>query len=177
MKKSIAIDMDGVIADVEEQFLIWYYRDYGVRFTREDLIGKTDDTAFPEPGSMRKYATSAGFFLDIPVMQGAVEAVQRLMENFEVYIVSAAMEFPLSLNEKQEWLKANFPFITWRNIIFCGDKSIINTDYMIDDHLKNLDNFKGKTIMFNAFHNVNYDNHLRVNNWDEVVTYLESELL
>lgn len=168
--------MDGVIADVEEQFLAWYHRDYGQRFTKDDLLGKTDETAFPEKGAMRKFATSEGFFLGIPVMEGAVEAVKTLMENYEVYIVSAAMEFPLSLNEKLKWLGVHFPFVTWRNIIFCGDKSIINTDYMIDDHLKNLDNFKGKTIMFHAFHNVGYDHHFRVNNWQEVVAYLEEEL-
>lgn len=94
------------------------------------------------------------------------------MESFEVYIVSAAMEFPQSLPEKREWLNEHFPFIHWRHIIFCGDKSIIGTDYMIDDHIKNLDNFKGTTLMFHAFHNVNYNHHQRVNNWQEVLKLL-----
>ncbi|AMR33334.1 5'(3')-deoxyribonucleotidase [Mucilaginibacter sp. PAMC 26640] len=174
MKKSIAIDMDGVLADVEQQFLNWYQRDYDVLFNKEYLIGKDEANLFPEPGAARTFATSAGFFLDIPVMDGAIEAVKKLMESYEIYIVSAAMEFPVSLIEKHEWLKVNFPFIHWRNIIFCGDKSIINTDYMIDDHLKNLDNFKGKTIMFNAFHNINYHHHVRANNWDDVLKLLST---
>lgn len=165
--------MDGVIADVDQHFLNLYHRDYGVLLTKDDIAGKTEETAFPKPGAMRKFAFSPGFFLTAPVMAGAVEAVQKLMETYEVYIVSAAMEFPLSLPEKHEWLKVNFPFISWRNIIFCGDKSIINTDYMIDDHLKNLDNFKGKTIMFHSFHNVNYNHHKRANNWVEVLGILE----
>jgi 5'-nucleotidase len=98
------------------------------------------------------------------------------MKNFDVYIVSAAMEFPQSLTEKYEWLKEHFPFISWNNIIFCGDKSVINTDYMIDDHVKNLDCCKGRPFLFTAGHNISIDRHTRVNNWKEVISLLEREL-
>lgn len=171
---SIAIDMDGVLADVEAQFLKWYERDFGIKMKKEDLIGKTEHTAFPEEGMIHKFAHTEGFFLDVPVMEGAAEAVKLLSEKFDIYIVSAAMEFPKSLPEKLEWLKINFPFIGWRQIIFCGDKSIISTDYMIDDHIKNLDYCKGKPILFHAFHNVNYNHHERVNNWGEVLNLLSN---
>ncbi|MCR8558385.1 5'(3')-deoxyribonucleotidase [Mucilaginibacter sp. BJC16-A38] len=173
MKKSIAIDMDGVIADTETHLLNWYERDYGVRISLDEIQGLDEKEIFPDKTQSRKYVLTPGFFRTLPLMNGAVEAVKTLMESYEVYIVSAAMEFPLSLAEKLEWLNEHFPFIDWRHIIFCGDKSIINTDYMIDDHIKNLDYFKGTTIMFHAFHNVNYDHHQRVNNWDEVLELLE----
>jgi 5'-nucleotidase len=176
MKKSIAIDMDGVIADIEAQVLTWYERDYGIKYTREYLMGRSEQDLFPEKGLIRKFVLTPGFFRTLPVMEGAVEALQTLMQDFEVYIVSAAMEFPLSLNEKLEWLGVHFPFITWHNVIFCGDKSIINTDYMIDDHIKNLDHFKGKTLMFHAFHNTTYTHHTRVNNWKDIVAMLKAEL-
>ena len=174
-KKTIAIDMDGVIADVEAQFISWYLRDYGIQITREDLQGRNEDNAFPEKGLIRKFARTSGFFLSVPVMEGAVDALKTLMEDFEVYIVSAAMEFPLSLSEKLSWLNTHFPFISWKNIIFCGNKNIVNTDYMVDDHIKNLDNFKGKTIMFHAFHNVSYNHHTRANNWPEVISLLKQD--
>jgi 5'(3')-deoxyribonucleotidase len=45
---------------------------------------------------------------------------------------------------------------------------------MIDDHCKNLDFFKGKSNLFNAFHNVNIKNHERVHNWKEVLLLLEN---
>jgi len=175
-KKTIAIDMDGVLADVETHFISWYLRDYGKTVNKEDLYGRSEEDAFFEKGVIRKFARTPGFFLTVPVMEGAVEAVKILMEDFEIYIVSAAMEFPQSLSEKLEWLKINFPFIGWRNIVFCGDKNIINTDYMIDDHIRNLDGFTGKPIMFHAFHNVNYHHHARVNNWNEVTALLKKEL-
>ncbi|WP_424495163.1 5' nucleotidase, NT5C type [Salinimicrobium sp. GXAS 041] len=175
MKKTVAVDMDGVIADVEAHFLHWYERDYHIKMTKDDLLGKPEEEAFPEKGLVKKFASSAGFFSTVPVMPGAIKAVKQLQEHFDIYIVSAAMEFPLSLSEKLEWLKEHFPFITWKNIIFCGDKSVINTDFMVDDHIKNLDYCQGKAIMFHAFHNVEHSHHTRANNWDDVVEILMKE--
>ncbi len=123
---------------------------------------------------VKKFASTKNFFSTAPVMDGAVEAVKELQKNYEIYIVSAAMEFPQSLVEKRTWLSEHFPFIHWKNIIFCGDKSVIGTDIMIDDHLKNLDYFKGETIMFSAFHNIDFDSHTRANNWPEVLEILKS---
>lgn len=174
MKKSIAIDMDGVLADVEAHFITWYHRDYGQKFTKRDLLGRSEENAFPEKGMVKKFASSENFFRSAPVMKGAIEAVKELQKTYDIYIVSAAMEFPQSLVEKRAWLDQHFPFIEWKKIIFCGDKSIINTDIMIDDHLKNLDHFKGETIMFSAFHNVNFTHHQRADNWQEVLNILGS---
>jgi 5'-nucleotidase len=173
-EKTIAIDMDGVIADIEKHYIDWYERDYGVRVNRKDMEGLMEDEAMPRKDSIAKFLNTPGFFRTIPVMEGAVEAVKNLMQDHEVYIVSAAMEFPLSLYEKQQWLAEHFPFINWRNIIFCGDKSIIDTDFLIDDHLKNLDFCKGKALMFTAFHNVNHKHHQRVNNWKELPAIIRS---
>lgn len=169
-KPTIAIDMDGVLADIEAQFIDWYYRDYGVLVTREEMLGKPEPEAFPDKDAIWRFINTAGFFRTLPVMPNAVEVVKELMQHFDVYIVTAAMEFPLSLFEKFEWLKEHFPFISWRNIIMCGDKSVIDTDYLIDDHCKNLDFCKGKAIMFSAAHNSNIDRHERVSSWNEVST-------
>jgi len=176
-KKTIAIDMDGVLADVETQFELWYERDYGMKIERSARLGVPESEGFPDKGAVRKFVYTPGFFRTIPLMTGAVEAVQQLMEHYEVYVVSAAMEFPQCLSEKREWLDEHFPFIDWRNIVFCGDKSIIDTDYMIDDHCKNLDFFKGKAIMFDAPHNSEKTHHVRVKSWAEVLTLMGPENL
>ncbi|MDB5231778.1 MAG: 5(3)-deoxyribonucleotidase [Chitinophagaceae bacterium] len=167
--------MDGVIADTITHFINWYERDFGVRIPIESFHGKPEHEGLPG-GAVRRFVYTPGFFRTVPVMKGAREALTELSKSFDIYIVSAAMEFPQSLIEKYEWLKENFSFITWKNIVFCGDKSIIGTDYMIDDHVKNLDLCKGKTFMFTAGHNAGIDTHTRVNNWEEVVTLLKQEL-
>lgn len=173
MKKTIAIDMDGVIADIDTHYINWYERDYGIKLLPENIRGLTTDEAFG--GATRKFVFTPGFFLTVPVMPGAVEALKTLSEIFDIYIVSAAVEFPQSLTEKLEWLNTNFPFITWKNIIFCGNKSIINTDFMIDDLIRNLDTFKGETLMFNSLFNYNHNHHRRVNNWQEVVEFFKDK--
>ena len=128
---------------------------------------------FRDKTAVRRYVNTAGFFRTLPLIPGSVDAIKTLMEDFDLYIVSAAMEFPLSLYEKKQWLEEHFPFISWKNIVFCGDKSIIKTDYLIDDHLKNLDNFSGIPLLFTASHNVHYRHHHRLNNWRKFWHYFE----
>lgn len=172
MKKSIAIDMDGVLADTESQYLIYYQQEFGELLSKDIFHNVPESEALPD-GIIYKYLYTPGFFRSIPVMPGAVEAVRVLQEKYEIYIVSAAMEFPLSLYEKKEWLGEHFPFIDWQHIIFCGDKSVIDTDYMIDDYCKNLDFCKGKPILFSAGHNASISHHERVNNWQEALAILQ----
>lgn len=176
MKKTIAIDMDNVIADIETNWINLYEKEFGVRIAKEDFLGKTEEDAFPDPAAAASLLYKPGFFRNAPVMPGAKEALQELQQDFELYIVSAAMEYPNSLLEKHDWLAEHFPSISWRNIIFCGDKSVIQTDYLIDDHLKNLDFCKGMPILFTAGHNINVTKHTRVNNWAEAVDLLKSSL-
>jgi 5'(3')-deoxyribonucleotidase len=174
--KSIAIDMDNVIVDIESQYIDWYYRQFGVLIPKEELIGKPETKGFPDPAAVYQFLYTPGFFRTAKPLPGALQVVEQLAASFQVYIVSAAMEFPQSLTEKYEWLREHLPFISWKNIIFCGDKRVIGTDYMIDDHVKNLDNFRGKGLLFTACHNVNIDRHIRLNNWNEVLQWFEKEV-
>ena len=164
--------MDGVLADVESQFLTWYYEQYGIHVPYERRAGKPEGDGFPDKDAVRRFVFTPGFFRSLPVMPGAIEALKQLDDKYEVFIVSAAMEFPQSLSEKLEWINQYFPFIPWNRIVFCGDKSLIQADYMIDDHPKNLDKFNGETIMFHAAHNANIVHHQRVNSWDEIIGLL-----
>jgi len=177
MKKTVAIDMDNVITDIETNWINLYEQEFGVRVDKKDLLGKPEDFAFPDPDKARSLLYKPGFFRNAPVMEGAVEALKELQKDFEIYIVSAAMEFPNSLLEKHDWLAEYFPFISWKNIIFCGDKSVIGTDFLIDDHLKNLDFHKGMPILFTAGHNINVTKHTRVNNWIEAVELLKKNVV
>ena len=171
---SIAVDMDGVLADTETHFIKYYEAESGEKVDRESLLGVPESHAFNDKTAVHRYVHTAGFFRTLPLISGGVSAVKTLMEHFDLYIVSAAMEFPLSLYEKKQWLEEYFPFVSWKNIVFCGDKSIIKTDYLIDDHLKNLDSFTGVPLMFTASHNVYYSQHQRLNNWEEILEYFES---
>ena len=169
-KKRILIDMDHVMADITSQFILWYKEATGTEMDRYDLLGKPEDLAFPQPRLIREFLYTPGFFLTAPVISGSQSVIKELNQVYELFIVSAAMEFPQSLSEKYEWLLKHFPFIHWQQIIFCGSKKPVTGDFMIDDHVKNLSHFDGERILFTATHNMNMHDtgYKRVNNWDEV---------
>jgi 5'-nucleotidase len=165
--KRILVDMDGVLADVYHRFFELHEKDFGNKLSIEEIAGLKEAEAFP---NQLKWVNSPGFFRSIPVMAGSQTGLKRLNDHYEVVVVSMATEFPKSLTDKQLWLNEHFPFITWRQIVFCGTKDIIQADIMIDDHLKNLDNFMGETIIYTQPHNLNITNrnHRRVNSWAEI---------
>lgn len=165
----IAIDMDGVMADTCQQYIDWYAARYGETIDINSLMGLPETEGFPAGKDViRGFLYETGFFRNKPVIKDCQEVVKALFDKHDVFIVSAAMEFPQSLVEKLDWLKEHFPFIGWERIVFCGSKTIVHADYMIDDHVKNLQYFKGEPLMFTAPHNVNISGYKRVNNWQEV---------
>ncbi|WAC41465.1 5' nucleotidase, NT5C type [Pedobacter sp. SL55] len=172
-KMRIAIDMDEVLADPIHKFIQLYNRDHQVPL---DLIIKPGTEIFqnvPEEVNDKwfDYINEKGFFRDLPVIEGAVAAVQQLQTKYDVYIVSAAMEFRNSLEDKFDWLAEHFPFISWKNVVFCGEK-IVDVDIMIDDRIKNFVGFKGRPLLFTSPHNLLITEYERVDNWQQVLDKL-----
>ena len=87
------------------------------------------------------------------------------------FIVSAAMEFRNSLEDKVDWLADHFPFIPWQRTIFCGLK-IVNVDIMIDDRSRNFTAFDGRPLLFTSPHNKLITEFERVDTWEEVAAKL-----
>jgi 5'(3')-deoxyribonucleotidase len=169
----IAIDMDEVLADPIHKFIELYNKDYDVPMDLLQEPGKEFFHHLPLEINHKwyEYINQKGFFRDLPVIEGAVEAVKRLQKDNDIYIVSAAMEFRNSLEDKLDWLGEHFPFISWRNIMFCGDK-IIKADVLIDDRAKNFIDFDGRKLLFTSPHNLLLNDYERVNNWQEVLAKL-----
>lgn len=159
--------MDGVLADVYTRFFNLYEEETGVKKSMDNLIGLKEGEAFPE---FYRWIETPGFFRTIPVMPDSQRVLKLLNESYEIVVVSMATEFPTSLTDKQLWMNDNFPFISWKQVVFCGNKSLIPADLMIDDHFKNLDNFEGETIMFIQPHNKNNTNHPHktVSSWQDI---------
>src|SRR5512140_2538539 len=167
MIKRILVDMDGVLADVYTRFFELYEEETGLRKNTDEIIGLKEGEAFPEA---YRWVETPGFFRTLPLIPDSQRVLELLNEKYEIIVVSMATEYPASLTDKQLWLNEYFPFISWRQVIFCGNKNLIRADLMIDDHFKNLDNFDGKTIMFKQPHNVNSEdhNHIIVSSWAEI---------
>lgn len=168
--KRIAIDMDEVIADAILKITNLYERDFSIRLTAEQLQGKHIEEIIPTEhgGKIREYILAEGFFRDLNVIPNSQEVIYQLSQKYEIFITTAAMEFRTCFTDKFDWLHEHFPFIPWQNIVFCGDKGIINADYLIDDHVRHFKRFRGQGILFTSPHNVFETGYPRVNNWKEV---------
>lgn len=141
----IAIDMDEVIADtaaVKQRILA----DMGIEISREVARGREFKDMVPEATAteMARVMHTGLPFANAPVVDGAVDGLRALQDRHEVFIATAAMEYPASCSHKIAWMERHFPFIDRLNLVFCGDKSILNADVLIDDHTRHFDGFMGQ---------------------------------
>ncbi|WP_350287927.1 5'(3')-deoxyribonucleotidase [uncultured Croceitalea sp.] len=171
---TIFVDMDEVIADTYQAHLDIYYNDYGILHKKEDCSGRDFWQCVPEAHqkSVKAHAWQVGYFRDLKVIPDSQEVLSKLVERHEVYIASAAMQFPNSLLEKSDWLDEFFPFIPWQNRILCGDKHILKGDVLIDDRSYNLKNFDGRTILFTSPHNTKTNGFERADSWSDIAKKL-----
>lgn len=174
MPDRICVDMDEVMADTLSEHLRRYNEAFDEAITTADLAGKGlwELTPAERRQQLRAFLDAEDFFEDLPLMPGAQPVLASLSERFEIFIATQAMTVPNSLGPKYRWLQRHFPFIPPTNYVFCGNKSILLADYLIDDLPRNLERFQGTGLLFSAPHNLTATgNFTRVNNWEEVAAY------
>lgn len=166
--------MDEVLADTYGAHIEIYNKEFNGELTEELCLGKEVWHMVPDAhqDSVRKHARRRGFFRDLKPIADSQKILNILADKHEVYIASAAMQFPNSLEEKSDWLDEHFPFIPWQNRILCGHKHILKGDVLIDDRSYNLTQFDGRSLLFTSPHNVNTNGIERVNTWLEVADKL-----
>jgi 5'(3')-deoxyribonucleotidase len=170
----IYLDMDEVLADTYGAHIDIYNREFGEQLRLEDCMGREVWQCVPEmrQQSVRDHARTEGFFSGLNPIEGSIPTVEQLCKHHDVYIASAAMQFPNSLREKSDWLDKYFPFIPWQQRILLGHKHILQGDILIDDRSFNLQHFKGRSLLFTSPHNINENHFERVHDWSEVARLL-----
>ncbi len=119
------------------------------------------------------------------VIKDAVETIEKLSKEYEIYIVSAYLmkgqyaKSPILVAQKHKWLQETLPFIDPTRFVFTSSKNIIDCDIKIDDLLSNLGGNSPIKLLFTSFHNDKYtDNELkqlgvtRVNSWKDIENLL-----
>jgi 5'(3')-deoxyribonucleotidase len=162
--------MDEVMADTLSEHLRRYNQEFDETITPEDLTGKGlwEVTPLDRQQQLRALLDAEDFFEDLPLMPGAQDVLQSLSARYEIFIATQAMSVPNSLGPKYRWLQRHFPFIPPTNYVFCGNKSILRADYLIDDLPRNLQRFEGHGLLYTAPHNKNVTGYTRVDNWEQV---------
>ena len=140
-EKRLFVDMDGVLVDF----------DSGVRATY---------------GSKPKDAP--GVFSLMDPMPGAIDAINRLADKFDVFILTTApWNNPSAWSDKLNWVKQHLGSKFEKRLIITHRKDLLNGDYLIDDWDKHgASEFNGEWIQFGS---------AKFPDWKAVETYLNSK--
>ena len=164
----IAIDMDHVIADAHNGLLDWLERSYSVKPSMTPGQRFRDVLNADQYAALSARLETAEFFFNLKPLESSIDTLELLQRNHEVFITTAAMFVPNSFGAKYEWIKKYLPFFEPKRIVFCGDKSIISADYLIDDHIHNFENFEGRGLLFSALHNELDSWPDRLSDWNDI---------
>ncbi len=135
----ILIDMDGVIADFDQEFL----QRWQERHPREFYIPIEKRTKYyvrdEYPDELKPFVAEilleSSFFEKMIMVPGAKEALEEMnARGFEVFICTSPLStYGNCVLEKYKWVE-NFLGPEWvKKIILTKDKTIIKADILIDD--------------------------------------------
>ncbi len=170
----LAIDMDEVLADTHSAKAA-LYADLGYSWREDELAGRRlKDLAPAEIEAQVEGKMHQGlFFAELEPIEGASEAVGALARRHEIFVATAAMEYPASCAHKIAWMNRHFPAIDTMNIVFCGDKGIIAADVLIDDSPRHFADFGGIGVCFTALHNLGAEVPYRLDAWRDAPELLD----
>jgi 5'(3')-deoxyribonucleotidase len=134
--KSIAVDMDGVVADFVGLFLEQVKKQYGVVLNYSDISEFNIGNVFRKKFNIELDFYSLiydGFFEDVPIYPNAYNSIKTLSKLYEIIFLTKSNGKYLS--EKTNWLKKHFKDVDYELIAVQDFKSkrLISTDFIIDD--------------------------------------------
>ncbi len=176
----ILIDLDGVLYHLSPVWLKYYNAQYNDTLTLDDIT-TWDFHKHVKPGCGKKIYD----FLNDPtiyhignVIPGSQDTTQRWIDKgHELAIVTAAAT-DIAATEKLLWCKHYFPWI--KNVVITRGhiKHWLEADFMIDDGIHNLMQFKGLGLLYTQHHNKSINSTEldipRVNDWKEVELYVNT---
>lgn len=141
-KKKLFFDMDGVLVDFQS----------GIDKLSEDVKKEYEERLDEVPG----------IFSLMDPMPGAIDAVHKLSEYYEVYILSTApWNNPSAWTDKINWLTKHFGDLFKKRVIITHCKNLCHGDYLIDDRDKNgASDFAGEWIEFGPDYGITWENVL-----------------
>ena len=144
-KKRLYFDMDGVIVDFASALQLQSEE------TLKEYEGRLDEIP--------------GLFSQMKPMPGALEAVRRLNERYDCYILSTApWNNPSAWSDKVAWITEHLDDVFHKKMIITHCKHLCKGDYLIDDRDKHgASEFEGEWIHFGSE---------RFPNWETVLEYL-----
>lgn len=145
-KKIMYLDMDGVLVDI--------FKACETKYGKES-VSKIGDLLDEDPE----------LFFEAEPMAGAIEAYNKLIEVFDVYLLTSSPWKSMGATEaKQRWVMKYLGASADKRIIVSHNKNLMIGDYLIDDRTANgAGEFKGELIQFGTE---------KYPDWNSVLNYL-----
>lgn len=175
-KPVMLVDFDNTIAESADRIIEIYdevYRDgFATFYDTSELQWNFEGIIESHHlDAMLGYFHTREFYDGLLIVEDAYWILKELSEKYEIVIVSK--QCAKSANFKRKWIKEFFPFI--ERCIFLDqegmDKSLIEGDIAIDDHLESISSIKAKTKI--CFGDYGYNKEvpygiLKADSWKEV---------
>lgn len=174
----IGLDIDGVISDFVAIFTKIIYDEYDIFITEDQIIYHDLNLVLGIPQEETNRLIHQTLQEDIPLIEGAKEAIDELSKEHLIYLVSAR---PIDRKITLDWLERKE--IKYNELIFLEEgkkyQCNIDLDVFIDDNLKEIIKFIGKIkylIIYDHPWNrcLNIKNKFqRVKNWKDILHYIK----
>lgn len=149
-KPVILLDCDGPLAAFGTAYLDALYEETGKRFTEADIdrwaIHECPwfaELSARDPGLKRRvdeWVSRPGFCAEIPVQDGALDAVARLAKLGEVWVVTSPWSSSQTwMHERTKWVERHFPMIPKGHVIHASKKHLIYGNVFVDDKLSHVE--------------------------------------
>jgi 5'(3')-deoxyribonucleotidase len=137
----VAIDVDGVLANQVPHVLRRAEKELGVKMKKEDVTAwDTPVGGIPFDELIVKYLLDPNFVMTMPVMEGAVSAMEVVRKWAKIVVASSR---PRETEDNSiQWLAQNFGLSRnqFKNTTSTG-KSFLDADLLIDDNIGNVRSF------------------------------------
>lgn len=130
----LGIDLDGVVADFNSGWMERYNREYGSGLKASDVVSWDGLHTLTHFGSMEDFwgwaqLGAASVFRDLPVFDGAIEAMNELARDHRIVIISS--KFDWSIPDTLAWMGQHR--VPAREIHFVWDKTTVPCDVYLED--------------------------------------------
>ena len=173
----LLIDMDGVIVDLNKGFREAFHKMYpGIELPEPNRENYGFYGHYPQElhSYMDQVVNSEGFNTNLPIMPGAKEALEELVQKYDLFICSTpSMTNTNCAMEKYDWVKKHFGQEWLKKIILTYDKTIVDGDILVDDKpfIKGVQEPNWEQILYTQPYNKYFKDRRRLtwDNWQEVI--------